>query len=170
MMFLTFLLSRLLKLPFLLQSFKQAAIIDCPDRVLVKEPLFVFAEGVEHLPLRETTQPVVFCIKILGSKEHYTLHLTPYYSQLLKRTYHPLKSLGSLFAFSSSCSSFPVKASGLVWACFLKISSNFSGTNLQVHKYHDGQQLFIAEKAQLGLPFFVAVQIIMRDPYFFNDR
>jgi hypothetical protein len=102
----------------------------------VKEPFFVFAEGVEHLPLRETTQPVVFCIKILSSEEH---HFTSdaILSQLLKRTYHPLKSLGSLFAFSSSCSSLPVKASGLVWACFLKIASNFSGTNLEVHRYHD---------------------------------
>jgi hypothetical protein len=30
----------------------------------------------------------------------------------------------------------PVRASGLVWACFLKTSSNFSGTNLEVYRLH----------------------------------
>jgi hypothetical protein len=46
------------------------------------------------------------------------------------KTYRPLMSLGSLFSWSISFSSLPVRASGLVWACFLNISSNFSGTNL----------------------------------------
>jgi len=55
--------------------------------------------------------------------------------QLLQRTYHPFKSLSSLFACSISCSSLPVRASGLVWAYFSKISSSFSGTNLQVDRY-----------------------------------
>jgi len=55
-MLLSFVLSRLLlRLPLVFQLFKQAAIVDSPDSVLVKKPFLIFAEGVEHLPLRETT-------------------------------------------------------------------------------------------------------------------
>lgn len=131
-MLFSFRLSRLLSVPLAFQLFKQAAIVDSPDSVLVKKPFFIFAEGVEHLPLCETTQPAVNFPKhtelrdIPSCKSYIYTVLAPEESVV----YHPLKSLGSLFALSSSFSSLPVRASGLVWACFLKISSNFSATNL----------------------------------------
>jgi hypothetical protein len=55
----SFLLCRLLGFLFFLHPFKQAAIIDSPDSVLVKKPVLVFAEGVQHLPLREASQPAI---------------------------------------------------------------------------------------------------------------
>lgn len=57
MIFLSFLLSRLLRLHLLLQPFEQTTIVDCPYSVLVEKPLLVFAQVVQHLPLREATQP-----------------------------------------------------------------------------------------------------------------
>ena len=74
-MLLSFLLSRLLlRLPLMFQLFKQTAIVDGPDSVLVKKPFLIFAEGVEHLPLCETTKPAVFFPKHTQLKDGaYTL-------------------------------------------------------------------------------------------------
>jgi len=56
------------------QLFKQAAIVDSPDSVLVKKPFLIFAEGVEHLPLCETTKPAVIFPKHTQLKDGaYTL-------------------------------------------------------------------------------------------------
>lgn len=51
---------------------------------------------------------------------------------MIKLSYHPPKSLGSLFALSIPFNSSDVKAFGCVRACLPKISSNFEGTNLKV--------------------------------------
>jgi len=66
-MFLSLLLSQfLLSLPLLLQPFKQAAIIDRPDSILVEKPILVFAQRIQHLPLREATQPATVFPKKKG--------------------------------------------------------------------------------------------------------
>lgn len=74
-MFLSFLLCRLLlSLPLLLQPFKQAAIVNRPDSILVEKPFLVFAQGIQYLPLREATHPAIILQKNLRSNGHHLIH------------------------------------------------------------------------------------------------